>query len=263
MFLLVENSEQAKRLLPIYMLTAGVDFVQPPARRPNGAPLHQILFVDRGAIRVRCGKGEFLLKQGNAIFMQKGYPIFYERAGEESRTGWISFDGEGVEPLLRYFNAEPFSCQSDAPVKELRRTCTKAVEHKAPSELLSRLVYDLVITYFQSLRAEKKSSALRAAKAYVEERYRDDLSVSDMAAAAGISPSLLYRLFRGEQGCTPVEYLRAVRLGHAKRLLLEAPQMPIARIATACGFADTAYFCKVFRDREHMTPGGYRSLYMS
>ena len=263
MFLFAENSEQVKELLPIYMLTAGADFHQPPARRPNGAPLHQILFVDRGAVRVRCDKGEFLLEQGSAVFMQKGYPISYERTDDEGRTGWISFDGEGVEPLLRYFNAEPFSFQSDAPVKELRRTCTKAVEHKAPSELLSRLVYDLVITYFQSFSAEEKSSALCAAKAYIEESYREDLSVSDMAAAAGVSPSLLYRLFRTEQGCTPVEYLRGVRLGHAKRLLLEAPQLPVSQIAVACGFADTAYFCKVFRDREHTTPNGYRRLYMT
>ncbi len=263
MFLFAERSERAERLLPVYMLTAGADFHQPPARRPNGALLHQILFVDRGAIRVQCAAGEFLLEQGSAAFMQKGYPLYYERADEESRTGWVSFDGAGVEPLLQYFRAEPISHQSDAPIRELRRACTRAAEHKALPELLSRLTYDLVVAYFQALNEEKKSTALSAAKAYMEAGYQRDLSVGDVAAAVGVSASLLFRLFRQEQGCTPVEYLRGVRLGHARQQLLESPRLPVHRIATACGFADAAYFCKVFRADSGMTPNAYRALYLS
>ena len=262
MFLLIDNSEAAKRLLPLYMLTVGENFEQTPVRRPNGASLYQIFFVDRGSIRLTVDGKEVMLFEGDAAFMQKGYPMFYERGDAESRSGWVSFDGVGVARLLEYFHAAPFSVQSDAPLHELRRACVKAAERKAPSEQLSALAYELILAYFQALNRTETNSALDAAKAFMEQHYASDLSVDDVAAAVGISSSLLYRLFSRE-GTTPVGHLRALRLSRAKRLLLERPQMPVSAVAAACGFADTAYFCKVFRDAERVTPGTYRKAYLS
>ncbi len=261
MYLVVENSERTKALLPIHVATVGADFIQPPSRRPNGAPFHHVFFVDRGAGRFTYDGVSIELGEGSAVFIKKGAPVYYEGVTEDFRTGWVTFDGDGAAAMLDYFNAAPFSHQSDAPVRELRRACIRAAERKSAPEVLSKLCYDLVVTYFLSLQEVKQSSRLAAAKAYMEEHFAQDLAVADVARAVGMSESLLYRLFC-EEGCTPVEYLRTLRLSHAKRLLLEFPKMPIADIATACGFADSAYFCKVFRDREHMTPRAYRVMYM-
>ena len=121
MYLLVENSEEAKRLLPMYMLTVGADYVQKPVQRTLGIPLYQIFFVDRGSIRFTVNGESMVLGESTVLFMQKGLPVSYERVTEESRTGWVAFDGEGIEGILSYFRASPFSYQDDAPVKELRR----------------------------------------------------------------------------------------------------------------------------------------------
>lgn len=263
MFLIVENSEAAKALLPIYVLTVGTDFAQPHVRRPNGAPLHQIFFVERGSLRLSVNGETLVLEEGTAVFMKKGQSVFYERASAEGRTGWVAFDGEGVERLLHYFRAAPISYQSGALLRELHRTCVREADRKAPPEALSGLAYEMLLAYFRALNGAKESSKLATAKAYIAGHFATDLSVADVARTTGVSESLLFRLFRREEGSTPVVYLRGVRLQNAKRLLLEAPKMPISEIATACGFADTAYFCKVFRDREGMTPNGYRKLYMS
>jgi AraC-like DNA-binding protein len=261
MFLFVQNSE-AERLLPIYMLTVGADFVQPPVRRPKGAPLHQIFFVDRGRVRFRACGEEVVLTEGSVVFMKKGMPVSYECTDGEGRTGWIAFDGGGVEGVLDYFHAAPFSHQSGAPVRELRRACIRAAERKAPAEMLSGLAYDLLLSYFRALQARSESSELTLAKTYVGQHFATDLAVADVARAAGISESLLYRLFRRE-GTTPVGYLRDVRLQHAKRLLLEAPDLTVAEIAARCGFISAAYFCKVFRVAEHTTPKKYRDAYLA
>lgn len=262
MFRFVECSEAAKRLLPVYMLTVGADFVQPPVRRPGGAPMHQIFFVDRGRVRFRACGEDVILEEGSVVFMQKGLPVRYECQSEEGRTGWVSFDGGGVEGVLDYFHAAPFSHQSGGPLRELRRACIRGVERKLPAEHLSGLAYELVLAYFRALHAEGESAELAVAKAYMEQHFATDLAVADVARAAGISESLLYRLFRRE-GTTPVGYLRDVRLQHAKRLLLEAPDLTVAEIAARCGFASAAYFCKVFRTAERMTPKRYRELYLA
>ena len=263
MFLIVENTERTRELLPVYMLTVGAEFIQPPVRRPNGAPMHQILFVERGAVCLHADGEEIVLHEGEAAFMKKGHPVFYECLSEEARTGWVTFDGNGVEGLLSYLHAAPISHQRGESLRDLRRACTKAAERKAAPEALSLLAYELVVAYFQRLNEKKQSTGLVAAKAFMEQNCHADLSVAEVAQAAGISPSLLYRLFREEADCTPVEHLRALRVARAKRMLLECSKMPIAEIAAACGFSDTAYFCKVFRDAEHITPGGFRRAYIS
>lgn len=261
MYLVIENTERSMALLPVYAKTVGTDYVQYPTYRPHGAPFHHIFFVEKGTARFTTDQGSVTLGEGTALFMQKGYAIRYEGLDATLRTGWVTFDGAGVCDLLAYFDAAPFSHQKDAPLRELYRSCIISAERSSSPAVLSRLCYDLIVTYFLSLREGSKSSGLIAAKEYITKNYRADLAVADVARAAGISESLLYRLFR-EEGSTPVEYLRTVRLGHAKRLLLEFPKMSVAEIATACGFADSAYFCKVFRDREHITPKGYRGVYI-
>ena len=263
MFQFVKSSERERALLPLYVITAGADFVQPPVRRPNGAPMHQIFFVDRGVVRFRSALGAFDLEAGTAVFMKKGYPMQYECMDTTGRTGWISFDGACIDGILTYFDAAPFSFQNGVSLQELRRACSKAAERKAPAEVLSKMAYDLVLSYFGNMRVERQSDKLIAAKAYIEENYQKDLAVSTVAQAVGILVSLLYRLFREEEGNTPVEYLRVIRLDHAKRLLMEVPLLSVSCIASECGFSDTAYFCKVFRDHERMTPTAYRHLYMS
>ena len=262
MYLLVENSEEAKRCLPVYMLTVGADYVQKPVQRTPGIPLYQIFFVDRGSIRFTVNGEEVILGGSTVLFMQKGLPVSYERMTEESRTGWVAFDGEGIEGILSYFRAAPFSYQNDSSVKELRRACIRAVEKKASSEALSALVYELMLAYFRALNQTEESAPLAAAKVFMETNFATDPSIAEVAEAAGISESLLYRLFRRE-GNTPVGYLRSVRMQNAKRMLLEAPEMSVAEISLACGFSNAAYFCKVFHAAEGMTPKGYRDIYLS
>ena len=261
MFLAIERQERICAHLPLYVCTVGEGHCQRPTHRPSGAPFHHIFFIERGAGRFVTAQGEVVLEAGSAVFMKKGYPIEYAGLTEDFRTGWVTFDGEGVEGLLAYFAAAPFSHRSDAPLRELYRTCVRGAERGQAPEVLARYAYDLVMTYFLELRAERQSPGLNAAKEYIEAHYARDLSVEEIAGAVGISASLLYRLFR-EEGSTPLTYVRSVRLKHAKRLLLECPRMPVAEVARACGFLDAAYFCKVFRDAERMTPRTYRVQYM-
>ena len=259
MFLALENTARVREHLPLYICTVGEDFTQRPAHRPKGAPFHHIFFIEKGAGRFVTASGEVVLEAGRAVFMQKGFPISYEGVTEDFRTGWVTFDGTGAEGLLQYFAAEPFSHQNGAPLAELCRACVRAAKRGQAPEVLAGHLYSLVTAYFAELRAKRQSPVLELAKNYIEENYAGDLAVEDVASATGISASLLYRLFR-EEGSTPLAYLRSVRLRRAKQYLLENPKMPIAEIAARCGFSDSAYFCKVFRDAEHMTPGAYRAV---
>ena len=97
---------------------------------------------------------------------------------------------------------------------------------------------------------------LKAAR-FINERYRQQISSSDIAAAAGFSPNYLSRKFREATGVGVHEYLVYVRLRSAALELLSTDNS-ITYIATHCGFSDSNYFKDAFKKKYGVTPREYR-----
>jgi AraC-like DNA-binding protein len=69
-----------------------------------------------------------------------------------------------------------------------------------------------------------------------------------------MSNSQLNRKLKSLAGLSSVQFIRSVRLNHARRLLLEKPDEPVYAVALECGFYDPAYFIRVFRKEYNITP---------
>lgn len=87
---------------------------------------------------------------------------------------------------------------------------------------------------------------------FVNENYMSDFTVYDIAQAANVSETYVYRLFRKYMGTTPVNYINAVRLLKAFDLLENG--ISITDTALEVGFSSISYFIKLFRDATGMTP---------
>ena len=93
---------------------------------------------------------------------------------------------------------------------------------------------------------------------YVEARLDDPaLSASMLAQELGVSLRSLQSMM-AQAGTTPVNYITDRRLRRAADLLLTDKQSSITDIAYACGFSDSAYFARRFRQHFGMTPRDYR-----
>lgn len=79
-----------------------------------------------------------------------------------------------------------------------------------------------------------------------------------LALAAGVEPSRLVRAFRRHLRTTPGDYLRRLRVDHARRLLTET-ERPIADIALETGFTDQSHLTRVFRRHLTETPAVFRA----
>jgi AraC-like DNA-binding protein len=86
---------------------------------------------------------------------------------------------------------------------------------------------------------------------------RGELTVDDLAAAAGCSRYAAYRAFRQAYGLSPSDYQRQLRVQTARRLL-SAGGAP-AQVAADAGFADQAHLTRWFRRYYGVTPGAYRA----
>ena len=85
----------------------------------------------------------------------------------------------------------------------------------------------------------------------------EPIALADAAEVVYLHPSYLSRAFRRITGMTFLDYLSNLRVREARKLL-ETTNMPLQRIAEACGLGDVTHFGRVFRRVTGQTPGKYR-----
>jgi AraC-like DNA-binding protein len=85
----------------------------------------------------------------------------------------------------------------------------------------------------------------------------ESLSVSDMAARAGLSASRFSQVFRNRFGIPPHQFLLHLRIQCAQDLLHHT-SLTMREISGQCGFSDVHHFAKTFKRLSGQTPGSYR-----
>jgi AraC family transcriptional regulator, regulatory protein of adaptative response / methylated-DNA-[protein]-cysteine methyltransferase len=98
---------------------------------------------------------------------------------------------------------------------------------------------------------------VRRAIAFVSENFREQPEVEAVASAAGTTPRALTELFRRWCGLTPKEFLAAVTLDHARRILREAPSVLDASFEL--GLSGPGRLHDLFVVHEAMSPGEWKS----
>ncbi|NDL59793.1 GlxA family transcriptional regulator [Phytoactinopolyspora mesophila] len=105
-------------------------------------------------------------------------------------------------------------------------------------------------------------SALSAALDWAERHATESIGVGDIARRAAMSPATLHRRFRAEIGRTPLEWLSALRLAHARRLL-ETTALSVEQIAHASGLGTSANLRTHLTAETGLSPTTYRRQFHS
>lgn len=104
-------------------------------------------------------------------------------------------------------------------------------------------------------------SWLDEVKRTLEARFDEPLRFEELAANVGLHPVYLSRAFRRHTGMAMSEYVRTLRLRHARHLL-SATSRPLASISAESGFADASHLCRVFVDAHGVTAKTFRRMTM-
>ncbi len=83
-----------------------------------------------------------------------------------------------------------------------------------------------------------------------------NLSVEFLASETAISRVQLFRKMKAITGCSPSEYIKAIRLEHAAQILKQSKQN-ISEVAYMVGFSDPKYFSNCFSEKFGVTPSQY------
>jgi AraC-like DNA-binding protein len=136
-----------------------------------------------------------------------------------------------------------FACLTDAGI-------APAAKHQAAQVFFSQMLSTLA-----PLASADAPCPVASVVAFIRAHCTEPLTLEQMAAVAGWSPSYLIRAFKQRHGITPHTYLNDVRLQYARRQLREG--VAIAEAAQAAGFADQAHLQRLFKRSLATTPGHY------
>ncbi len=93
---------------------------------------------------------------------------------------------------------------------------------------------------------------------FIEQHYREPVTVHQLARIAGMSESSLMRAFRRVLGRSPIEHVIRVRVQKAAEWLRRG-DVRITEAAFHCGFSDSNYFSRQFRQVMGVSPREYRA----
>lgn len=92
---------------------------------------------------------------------------------------------------------------------------------------------------------------------YVEQHYRESITLKGVSEYMGFSPYYFTKLFKKNTGMTFVEFLNEYRLNKAKWILLNEDH-PMAEVAEAAGFGSVKTFHHFFKEATGVSPLKYR-----
>lgn len=113
------------------------------------------------------------------------------------------------------------------------------------------------ITYRKQLIMNSQKHVVELVKNYVDEAYREDISLSGIAGRFFVSKEYLSHAFKSKYGVTLGKYILKLKMEAAAQLLhIDVPHKEIAK---QLGYKEATYFYKVFKKYYGCTPGEYKS----
>jgi AraC family transcriptional regulator, transcriptional activator of pobA len=291
--LLVRALEAVPGVPPVSVLRFPSRIEPPSGGHAHGeAHTHDFLalaYFQRGGGSMRLGNREWQIEAGDAYVIAPGEVVglWAGKSGSHRAAGWTVFFSPEVlgdqapgaflswraHPLLFPFVggaaggaqrlkvppeerrswSERFSAL-DAELRGRRDGYREAVLSHLTLLLveLSRLAADVV----GDLRL-KDEPLLAGVFGFIEERYREPISLKDVARAVGLTPGHLTTLVRRKTGRTVLEWIVERRMAEARRLLVET-DLSVEEVGRGVGYGDAGYFARAFRRTHGTTPLGWR-----
>ena len=221
------------------------------AYRPGTIGMTPGGMVDRLRRRRQPGQGEF--EKANLYLPQ----FLFREAFEHYRRA-----GQGQGPLEALAFQDPLILQT---VNSLLRGMAAGLPDIYAQTAACWLATHLLSTHGSRQgigaggRRPPTLSARRLDAVYemVRARFREPLTLDDLAAEAGISKFHFARLFREGTGITPHAYILQVRLDAACRLLMDT-NLKVKQIAGRTGFRTVSAFGAAFVRSHGVTPSAFR-----
>lgn len=121
-----------------------------------------------------------------------------------------------------------------------------------------QVLYEKVIDYNNNLHS-KDGASIKRIMEYIDENYKKDISIENVADYVGLSYSYVRKVFKAETGKNMLDFINILRVNEAKRLLVET-ENSIMDIALSIGYNNDQSLSRFFKKYEGIAPGEFRRI---
>lgn len=212
----------------------------------------------------KCGKNTYTADADNVLLIVAGteYSFSVEKSGECIVVEFDICDGQRSSMPAEGGICE-YRTSGDKSVYKMAKNLLQyhglrgpAYSSKCFSELYGLITQiSTVHSYNRSLAG--KYGLIHSSVKFIEANYaRQDLYTPMLAELSDIGETYYRNIFLAVFNMPPAKYIQAYRVGKAKELLLNS-SASVEEIAVAVGFANSSYFCKVFKNLTGLTPSEF------
>lgn len=222
-------------------------------------PLIGFIFVTKGEVLIEADGTPYLCQPGHSLLIPANCPFsiqYYHEATGYTGAFSTSFltDSRSLlyltKPLHQafWFDEGVFMCELFNMIMTSFEKADYVFIEKSLDLFLSRI------------RSGKAIAMPEITKNFLESVFNNSQSIGTLASyaqSAGISENYLSRQIKQYTGRSVGDWINAVRIVKAKRLLAET-SAPIIDVATAVGLDDQSYFARFFKRETGQTPSEFR-----
>lgn len=233
---------------------------------------HVLVYVDSGTGRVAAGELEVAMEAGDVLLVEgrrqlvvsgdlAGAAIaFSDEAAPRAltRSHRLLSSGGVAEELAPLSVPEAERDAWRAGIRALQREVSER-DARFRDAVQAHLVV-LLVSRARLLRSSGRlapDDPVATVLAFVDQHFRDPITVPQLARKVALSPRQLSRLVRQSTERTVTELIEERRLAEARELLRDSGRT-IAEVARLSGYRDTSYFHRRFRRAYGLAPASWR-----
>ena len=243
-------------------------------------PEYELTYIVSGQGRRLVGDSVEVFGPGDFVLIGPGLPhvwVSEKKSGESAVAMVVQFNAAFVASVLGF----PELAQAEAVFRKAQQgICFLAAKNWKPErklkiiaglqpgnpfttllELLQELsvkkYHTLASAQYKLLRAGNDGRRIHKVLKYIQEHYREPVSVSQAAAMLHLSDSAFCKYFKRSMGKTFTDYVNDIRITQAVSLLIDSDHS-VADVATSCGFDNISYFNRVFLRKKGIQPFKFR-----
>jgi AraC-like DNA-binding protein len=224
-------------------------------------------FVHRGVIRWRIGSEEFEVPAGSVVVCPPQLEWEAWRVSDELiHVSVVHFDayfpgGQRYLPTLGYdYRITPPEPKHTAnTIQALNRTFAESAPGHALKERAQLLELFHQLFPYRAHRPANGSPSDEVLQiiAFLRDHLHEPITRETLARRFHLSSGHLASVFKGFTGQSPINYLLHLRIEQASRLLAST-SLSVTEISHRVGYDDPAYFSRIFKQQQSISPQQYR-----
>lgn len=185
---------------------------------------------------------------------------YYATGGEFWKFAWIHLHGDTSFSYERLINKGGLNIgrmhkNQFMPMYKSLKELTNKRSPSVPGEI-SICLHSIVNSFISA----HTSAGIEDIADFLSYHFSENIDVEQLASRSGFSKYYFIKLFKAEYGTTPHQYITALRINEAKKLLTSTNDT-VSEIAQKTGFSDSKGLIFNFKSLTGTTPLKYRRNY--